>query len=1095
MGTQFYRKSIVFVVVLTMLTPQQLLAQSRISDAERPLGPEINGLKAELEIAPSHLKYAKYKMLKSKKESELDTTIRTYDYSISPRGASPLSREYTGLNLTSSGLLYSRGLSSSMDLITGERAINESLQLGSIGQNRAGNMTWRQQQIFGTLRIQLELYYEKNGSTYPNSLSELDVDATQQELAQFSYRRVGSEYELTLGSLVSGPVNIDDVEGLTIEHHPWEEMIGNANPTIPAIYSLIPQDYFFVHFNDLERMRELEETLAELQGPLKQVYSIGEALSTKQKIFNRLGVVDNPKLDTFLNEIALISYDFDGYPGTDYALILDIVSNKLEGFVDDHIDAPEERKGLVGDYYVVATSKELFEHIEDTQSGAVSNMASALDLKYSLSVLEPDMDGFVFISDALVEKLTSPEYRINARRRNTVLSALETLQYASFAYRDITGAWPKSVEQMMNERYLKPGSVYELSKYSIDSDGVVSHSDWGSIYEVKPISQVEIKTVMPAEKDLYDRFREGYQEFWREFIDPVAISILIGDQIRFHTIILPLIDESQYNWVKNIVGKGNGSLDFVIDPDRVPAIQLTSRFDINSVLYGVYQTFPGQYDQAYVTCRTNYYNKRDYTKPLREACLVSELPEEEAILAVKKKIAEIIDWENDSARLFTFMGDELSFAASENATFLIEDLSKFDFHIGVEFSDAKEGKEFIEHVISWVAEDLFGGESMSMGMFGLSAGKPIRNEYNGVEYFMIPTGFINLFYIFIDDRMYITISQLAINALIDGQTEEWGAHMKRLQDYLGSNQDVSLLLDGRKLQTWLESYAKEQIFSYSASIDFENLRNYINETLYFEENVIGQSGGAERYYSMQPSEWLGIEIDTNSREAVLKTGQADIALNNVQAINYWFDDSLDATSGNTVEFTDLVEMIDVNELISEWSGVDTFGANLSMTEDGLDVRIVFNNHARDRLDERVGSFSRKASKDAMNFTGGPMYLLIGGALAFIFLIAIVVILRKRRGPSVQDVVAQETVEEMRVNEDPALEVTSAGETTQEEPFVQEDIPAAQTNEYAELIAPAVSYVNTARGLGKSDEEIRQNLLSNGWSEADVQYALQEGDVS
>jgi len=700
------------------------------------------------------------------------------DYNLKPRGASPLSREYSGIPITTNSFTYNSSVTSGIDLITGGTAINESLQLGSVGSN-ANNMSREHQTQHQRLTSAIRNFRMDN-KVYPDSLSQLDLKSTfgseyQTIIDNFVYTKKANTYTLYLSPKIP-PVTlpISEVAGLTIKHHPWNEMIAGATPTIPDIYKLIPDDYFFIHFNNLKNYQELETTISDLKGPLSHVYGIGDSLAARDRILDKLGITKDTDLDIFLDEVVLMSYDFDGYPATDYALILKLKSTMLNNFVSNYVTGPASNRGEVGDYYVVATNEQLFKHIKTTADKPADSMATALDLKYSLTVLAEERDGLAFISDAFVEKITSPTYRINARRRNTVLKALETLQYSILAYKDITGAWPKNISTMIDENYLRGDSVYELNKYSINDQGVVSHQDWGSIYNVTPISQVKIDTVQVAEKDLYDNFREGYQQLWREFIDPVAVSILIGDQIRFHTIILPLIDSSEYNWIKNMVGSKDTELDFVTNPDRIPAIQLASHFDTNSILYAAYKANPREFDAEYSKCIKEYYQNRinDFTSSgsTKNTCVAKgELSEAEAILAVKTSVAELINWEGSKAELFSFMGDEVSLAASENVSFMINDLSNFDVYLGLEFSNPAEGKIFVEHLFDWVFEEIFGGETMSMGIFGIAPGKPIKNTYNNIEYYTLPTGWINLFYVFIDDRMYLTLSQNTINSLIDGK--------------------------------------------------------------------------------------------------------------------------------------------------------------------------------------------------------------------------------------------------------------------------------------------------------------------------------------
>ena len=83
----------------------------------------------------------------------------------------------------------------------------------------------------------------------------------------------------------------------------------------------------------------------------------------------------------------------------------------------------------------------------------------------------------------------------------------------------------------------------------------------------------------------------------------------------------------------------------------------------------------------------------------------------------------------------------------------------------------------MDHLFKWLIKDAFGGGRQGGGLLGLQVDEPIKNEYKGKEFYMIPTGFINVFSMFQDDRLYFAVSQLAINNLIDSQDSSWSGHM------------------------------------------------------------------------------------------------------------------------------------------------------------------------------------------------------------------------------------------------------------------------------------------------------------------------------
>ena len=546
--------STLFFTMFFNVANSALIEPYGLDEKEEETDPQIKKLKDSLSITPNFLQYSEYKMLHYKKgtkqpgDKEIAPIYYYDDYTLKPKGSSPLFLEFTGGR--ESGANGSWGFTDSLNVLTGTKAIDETMQLGS--------MRWN------------------GGVQINNDISE--------------------------------SINIAEIESLAVKSHPWEEMIKGQTPQIPSIFTLVPKDYFMVYFRDLEKFTELENTIIKISQPLEKIYSLQNTVDFKDKMFKRLGIKDIEILREFIDEAVMVSYDFDAYPNTDYALILKIKNSLLDEFIGDFVESPKGRHGSVGDYYVIATDENTYEAIAELGKNKDLSISESLDLKYTLSVLENDYDGFAFFSEDLVKKLTSPAYRINGRRRNIITNALETLQYIVFAYRDITGEWPGSLNQIVQEGYIAKDSIADIEDYTISEDGLVIHKDWNTIYDVTPISRVAIEKINSIEKDFYDNFRDGYEGYWVEYIDPIGTAITVGDQIRFHTIILPLIDESEYNWWKSFAAGDPISFKFISNPLTVSSFEIVSKFNIDDVLYFIYQEAPREFDKDYKKCKDNYYN-------------------------------------------------------------------------------------------------------------------------------------------------------------------------------------------------------------------------------------------------------------------------------------------------------------------------------------------------------------------------------------------------------------------------------------------------------------------------------------------------------
>ncbi|MCK5590821.1 MAG: hypothetical protein KAI72_02590, partial [Candidatus Pacebacteria bacterium] len=345
-------------------------------------------------------------------------------------------------------------------------------------------------------------------------------------------------------------IDISDVSRLQIKSHPWDEMLSeHKKPELSPIFKLVPEDHLVVHFDELSDFSGLEDALKEVFSFGDYFFDISEMLEVKETIVKRLGVKDLEKFESTVGEFAFVSEDISFVPRTNYALILkfnsDIAGKMAQYFIPD-----TSVHGVVGDYYIISTSQNLFDSIKDTFGGKREAMYDAKDFAYASSVLDNRRDGMIYLSEKFILKMVSPEYRINAERRNLTLQKLDALQYTVLAYRSITGEFPDTLQQIADEGYIN--SVEE--GFTVDDGGRVWHKDWGTLYDVTAIGDVSIKKVTKQEKESYEDFREDYEQYWQEFFDPIGVAIKVSDQLYFHTIILPLIDESTYNGAKDFLG-------------------------------------------------------------------------------------------------------------------------------------------------------------------------------------------------------------------------------------------------------------------------------------------------------------------------------------------------------------------------------------------------------------------------------------------------------------------------------------------------------------------------------------------------------------
>lgn len=374
---------------------------------------------------------------------------------------------------------------------------------------------------------------------------------------------------------------LEDVTPLAIESHPWSEMLQELpeKPEPSPILQLVPHDHFMLHFNRGATVGELESSLQSLSASLNHLFDLETSLQVRRMVAERLELGDYLKHEAKLGEMVFVSEDLDFYPSTHYAVIISLDSwARLPGFAL----LRTAKRGRVGKYFVVASSSALFQRIRAVHQNRLPSMGDSLDYQYAHAVIDRPRDGLVYLSEAFILRLVSPKYRINSSRRLAALDQVVKAQYQVWASRCLTGVWPKSLTQMAQDGYLSATDVHPQLK--ISPQGLVVHSVWGDLRDIKALSDVPIPKVSQSEISSYDQFRERYQQYWTKYFDPIGVGFKVAEDLSFHTIILPLIDNSDYRRLAQFAGGPSRDFDGLARAEEMAGISLHSRFDLERLV-------------------------------------------------------------------------------------------------------------------------------------------------------------------------------------------------------------------------------------------------------------------------------------------------------------------------------------------------------------------------------------------------------------------------------------------------------------------------------------------------------------------------------
>src|SRR5262249_20020790 len=106
--------------------------------------------------------------------------------------------------------------------------------------------------------------------------------------------------------------------------------------------------------------------------------------------------------------------------------------------------------------------------------------------------------------------------------------------------------------------------------YSLAADGMSGVcSKWGRAEALNPCIEHPVVEAVADEIDEYRAFVNEYNQYWRTFFDPIALRVQASPkQYRLETLILPLIDNSIYTTMAQVLGGPAVALDTLPTPKR-----------------------------------------------------------------------------------------------------------------------------------------------------------------------------------------------------------------------------------------------------------------------------------------------------------------------------------------------------------------------------------------------------------------------------------------------------------------------------------------------------------------------------------------------
>jgi hypothetical protein len=422
--------------------------------------------------------------------------------------------------------------------------------------------------------------------------------------------------------LAADTVAVTELTGPTVESHPWKTMLAGRTPEVTGLALSTPADFYFVSFRSVNKLLDAAD-VATLWGA--HVFNQSNREAQTQLVGDRLReqlcVEATPELrpfyDAVVDEAAIVGSDLFLREGSDVTMLFHVKQpavfrakmdqflaaaansrddatrrkdRQIFGISYEEVATPDRRIHVYSAYprpdlHVRSNSRAALERVLAAVVGPqqgirpVERLGETDEFRYVRTLLPPgapEEDGLVYLSDPFVRRMMSPALRLTERRRMVCYNNLRMIGHAGLMYRTQTGKAADSLAELAAAG-CAPGefgkgkfACPEHGEYTLAADGltgVCSHHGYASY--LTPCDEIETTHVTEAEATAYRQFVTEYNQYWRQFFDPIAIRLQITpERYRAETIVLPLIDNSIYTSLAQSLGGEPEPLDALPVPKR-----------------------------------------------------------------------------------------------------------------------------------------------------------------------------------------------------------------------------------------------------------------------------------------------------------------------------------------------------------------------------------------------------------------------------------------------------------------------------------------------------------------------------------------------
>lgn len=405
------------------------------------------------------------------------------------------------------------------------------------------------------------------------------------------YRRLLNISEARGGQTVP----ITKLEGPAVKSHPFEKMLEGRQPVQFELAKLVPHDQYYVHFSTIKSEIELSDLLDQWGTTLLQSVEVtSHDRQVKERLLTQLCIELSSLTRLFgsfvVDDLALTGNDPFVTDGNDLSVIFNVKNGPIfdQSMAAHRAEAKKQRPDAVestarygnfeigtlttpdrtissywtavDSYRIYSNSRSALERILDAAQGKRPSLKAAAEFRYMRTIFPgtaSEEDGFLYLSDAFIRRVVGAEQKIGRIRQLGCSANLHNLEHAYlYHFYDQGKQTPVTVTDLREQKLLDADDLECPSggTYQLDVQGLARCSVHGSHRNLTPLLEIPITQATPAEAAGYQNFVERYTQYWSQYFDPVGVRFRLRDKIEVETCILPLIENSIYNNVREAAG-------------------------------------------------------------------------------------------------------------------------------------------------------------------------------------------------------------------------------------------------------------------------------------------------------------------------------------------------------------------------------------------------------------------------------------------------------------------------------------------------------------------------------------------------------------